>query len=144
MTKVRCFFMLHFQFLGPWDAHRLKIQVDQGLWQVSRSCSTPIESSNYQFESSKNNVLLLLRPMDENPDDMNKFYVSLFTFIGIQWYEIHRYTVLTVFNRLIFLKKITYVSGSNAVGSPDVFWGFHWVIFMPISYFFSSFRKTQL
>ena len=31
------------------------------------SCSTSIDSSNYQFEPSKNNVLLSLRPMDENP-----------------------------------------------------------------------------
>ena len=40
-------------------------------WQVSRSFSTSIEFSNYQFHRpaipSKNNVLSLLRPMDENP-----------------------------------------------------------------------------
>ena len=36
MMKIRYFFMLHFQFSGPWDAHRVKIQVDQGLWQVCR------------------------------------------------------------------------------------------------------------
>ena len=40
MTKVRYFLMLHFQFSGPWDANRVKIQVDQGLWQFSRSGST--------------------------------------------------------------------------------------------------------
>ena len=40
MTKVRYFLRLHFQFSGPSDAHRVKIQVDQDLWKVSRSCST--------------------------------------------------------------------------------------------------------
>ena len=46
----------------PWDVMtkkrcpRVKIQVDQ-----------PLEFSNYEFEPSKNNVLLSLRPMDENP-----------------------------------------------------------------------------
>ena len=40
MPKVCCSLMLHCQFWGPWDAHRVKIQVDQGLEQVSRSCST--------------------------------------------------------------------------------------------------------
>ena len=57
MMKVRHLSMLHFQFVGPWDAHRVKFKVDKVLWQVSRSFSTSIESSNYQFEPSKNNVL---------------------------------------------------------------------------------------
>ena len=39
MTKEWYFFKLHFQFSGPWDAHRIKIWVDLDLWQVSRSCS---------------------------------------------------------------------------------------------------------
>ena len=50
MTKVRYILMLHFQFSGPWDTHRVIIQVHQGLLQVSRSCST---SLNYKFVSSK-------------------------------------------------------------------------------------------
>ena len=63
MTKVRYFLKLHFQFLGPKDAHRVKTRVDQYFWQVSRSCST---CKCYKFELSKNNVLSSLRPMDEN------------------------------------------------------------------------------
>ena len=42
--------------------HRVKIQVDKGLWHYVQ----PLESSNYKFEPSKNNVLSSLRTMDEN------------------------------------------------------------------------------
>ena len=66
MTKVHYFLMLLSQFSGPWDTQRVKIQVDQGLWLISRSCSTSIESSNYQLEPSKNNLLSSLRPMDKS------------------------------------------------------------------------------
>ena len=44
--------------------------------QVSRSCSTSIESSNHPFELSKNNVLSSLRPMDENPGLHENVYKS--------------------------------------------------------------------
>ena len=50
MTNVRYFLMLHF--------HRVKTQIDH---------FQPLESSNYPFEPSKNNVLSSLRPMDKNP-----------------------------------------------------------------------------
>ena len=46
-------FNIHFSFLGPGDTHRVKIWVNQGLWQVSRlsyiSCSTSrITNLNHQ------------------------------------------------------------------------------------------------
>ena len=94
MTKVRYFFMLHFQSLGPWEAHRVKIQVDQDLWQVSRSCSISLKSSNHKFESSKNIVLSSLRPLMKSTNDMNKskVYTKKFFvedsphFYGSCWY----------------------------------------------------------
>ena len=54
-------FNIHFSFLGPGDTHRVKIWVNQGLWQVSRlsyiSCSTSrIMNSNHQKMSSQNIV----------------------------------------------------------------------------------------
>ena len=45
----------------------VKIQLDQGLEQVSADHVQPLESINYKFEPSKNNVLSSLHPMDENP-----------------------------------------------------------------------------
>ena len=65
--KYVIFLMLHFKFLGPWVAHRVKMQVDQGLLASLQIMFNLLKSSNYKFEPSKNNVLSLLRPMDENP-----------------------------------------------------------------------------
>ena len=54
MTKVRYFLMLHFQFSVK-------------VFGKSPDHVQPLESSNYKFEPPKNNLLLSLRPMDENP-----------------------------------------------------------------------------
>ena len=72
----------------------VKIQLDQGLEQVSADHVQPLESINYKFEPSKNNVLSSLHPMDENPRrhekvyDCNKNTVSCLDF-SIKIYDIH-------------------------------------------------------
>ena len=74
--------MLHFQFLGHRDAPRVKIQV------LSKSPDhvQPLESSNYKFEPSKNNILSSLRVMEENSgrheqvlyNNMNDLEINVF------------------------------------------------------------------
>ena len=72
------FFMLHFQFFGPL-VHRVEIQVDEGLWQISRS--SPLEFSNYKFKPSKNNALLSLCTMYENPRRHEQVYSKVEIFL---------------------------------------------------------------
>ena len=57
--------MFRFQFLGPRDAHRVKIQVDLGLEQVSRSCSTS--------RVLKITYFCHYVPWTKIPDDMKRF-----------------------------------------------------------------------
>ena len=71
MTKVCYFLMLHFQFSSFWDAHRVKMQVDQGLWQVSRSCSQIINLNRQKITYFRHYV-----PWTKIPDDMNKSFAA--------------------------------------------------------------------
>ena len=114
MTKVRYFLMLHFQFLGPWDAQGVKIQVNQGLWHVSRSCSTSLKSSNHKFESSKNIVLLSLCPWTKSRDNMNKSNVL-------------RRVVMYKFLEVYFLMQLANVIKKIQL---ELFWPAHFLLWL--------------
>ena len=65
--------MLHFPFLSPCDTHRVKIQVDQGLRQVSRSCSSDVQPLEMCFRHYV--------PWTKIPDDMKRFIINLKMFL---------------------------------------------------------------
>ena len=129
MTKVQYFLMLHFQFLGPWDAQGVKIQVNQGLWHVSRSCSTSLKSSNHKFESSKNIVLLSLCPWTKSRDNMNKSNVLR--------------VVMYKFLEVYFLMQLTNVIKKIQL---ELFWPAHFLLWLKdvkFSFFMFFTRKNK-
>ena len=74
VAKVCYFFRLHFQFLGPWDAHSVKIQVNKVLWH-SPDHVQPLQRPQI-INSNHQKIMYFFRhyvPLTKISDDMNKF-----------------------------------------------------------------------